>query len=425
MAKTGRRVAVLGGGRTPFVKSFGPYKRFTNQDLLTAVLSDLTSRFKLKNKQIGDVALGSVIHHSTDWNLAREVVLGSGLARSTPAYNLQRACGTGLEAFVQVALKIQSGQIEAGIAGGSDTNSDTPFFSPRSLSWALIEAQSQRSFFGKAKVLAGIRLRDLIPRSLEVREPRTGLSMGEHCELMVKEWNVNREDQDTLALQSHRNAARAYLEGFFDGLLIEFNGVKRDSILRSDSTMEKLNALRPAFGGGATGTLTAGNSSSLTDGASAVLLCSEEYAESSGWEPLAYFVDAHVAAVDFVGGDGLLMAPTIAVAELLKRNQLRLQDFDYYEIHEAFAGQVLCTLKAWENAEYCRKNLGATGALGSIDRDKINVKGGSLALGHPFAATGGRIVASLAKLLKTKGKGRGLISICTAGGMGVAAILEA
>lgn len=419
-----RKVAILGSARTPFVKSQTRYLGKSNQDLLTAALAALISKTKIEGEQLGDVIAGAVMNHPFDWNLAREVVLGSALAPETPGLTIQRACGTGLEAVNLVALKIAAGEMLAGIGGGTDTNSDIPLIGQRRLTHFLIDYQKAKGFKEKLAALTKFRLGMLKPLLPEVREPRTGLSMGEHCELMVKEWQISRQAQDELALRSHQNAAKAYDEGFYEDLIVPLADLKRDTITRKETTLEKLAKLKPAFDKSNQGSLTAGNSTPLTDGASAVLLGSPEWAQAHNLDVLAYFVDCDVAAVDYVHGAGLLMAPTIAVSRLLERNNISLQDFDYYEIHEAFAGQVLCTLKAWESAEYCRKILKRDEALGRIDVQKMNVKGGSLALGHPFAATGGRIVGAAAKLLAEKGTGRVLISVCTAGGMGVAAILE-
>lgn len=419
-----KKVAIINGSRTPFVKSMSNYLGSSNQDLLSAAFNDLVKKNKLEGKRLGDVIAGTVMNHPFDWNLTREVVLGSELAPETPGLNIQRACGTGLEAANLVALKIASGQIDAGIAGGSDTNSDIPLIGQRRLTHWLIKLQNAKSVPEKLKVLASFNPSLLKPQVPAVKEPRTGLSMGEHCELMVKEWKITREEQDQLAYESHQNAARAYEEGFHDDLVVNFKGLSKDTITRKDTTIEKLAKLKPAFDKSPAGTLTAGNSTPLTDGASVVLLGSEEWAKENNLEVAAYFKDCEVSAVDFVNGAGLLMAPTVAVSRLLERNKLSLQDFDFYEIHEAFAGQVLCTLKAWEDPEYCKKVLGREKPMGSIPRENMNVKGGSLALGHPFAATGGRIIATAAKILKEKGQGRILISICTAGGMGVAAIIE-
>lgn len=421
----GRKVAILAGSRVPFVKSQTSYLGLSNQDLLTTAVSDLVKKTNLNGKLLGDVIAGVVMNHPFDWNLTREVVLGSGLAPETPGLNIQRACGTGLEAANLVALKIADGQIESGIAGGSDTNSDIPLVGQRKLTHFLIRLQNAKSLLGKFSVLlSSFRLGLLKPQLPVVKEPRTGLSMGEHCELMVKEWKISREEQDQIAFRSHQSAAKAYEDGFYDDLVCPVGDLRKDSITRKDTTLEKLAKLKPAFDRSASGTLTAGNSTPLTDGASAVLLSSPDWAKKNNLEVLAYFVDCEVAAVDFVAGAGLLMAPTVAVARLLKRNGLKLQDFDFYEIHEAFAGQVACTLKAWESKDYCRNVLGLDNPLGGIDLSKMNVKGGSLALGHPFAATGGRLVASAAKILRQKGSGRILLSVCTAGGMGVAAIIE-
>ncbi|MBY0385081.1 acetyl-CoA C-acetyltransferase [bacterium] len=420
-----QKVYVIGGVRTPFVKSFSHFKDVSTQELLELSLKALVEKYQLQKQILGDVALGAVMNSSKEWPMAREAVLSSGLHPYTPAYFVQRACGTGLEAALQIALKISSRQIEWGIAGGVDTNSDLPLMASEGLKKMFLRLNAARSLGERLSILTGFRPQFLAPVAPMVAEKRTGLSMGEHCELMVKEWKISREAQDELAFVSHQRGAKAYDEGFYKDLVCDVKGLAKDTILRADTTLEKLKTLKPAFDKIQSGTLTAGNSTPLTDGSSVVLLASEAQVEKKQLKPLARFVDAEVAALDFVGGDGLLMAPTVAVSRLLERNQISLQDFDYYEIHEAFAGQVLCTLKAWESEDYAKKYFQRSKALGSIDRTKMNVKGGSLALGHPFAATGGRIVSSLAKILaQSSGKKRGLISICTAGGMGVAAILE-
>lgn len=418
-----RPIAILAGSRIPFTKSFGNYNRIGNQQMMTAVLKDLVWKTNLVGKRLGDVSTGAVMKNASDWNMTRESVLGAGLNPHTPGYDVQRACGTGLETAWQIGLKIASGAIESGIAGGTDTNSDIAGVLPHEFSWIMMEAQKEKSLVGRLKKFAEIKPQYLKPQFPAVMEPRTGLSMGQHTEKMVKEWKITREEQDQLALLSHQNAEKAWAEGFYNDLVFEFNGLKKDTFVRGDTSIDKLAKLKPAFDFTGTGTLTAGNSTGLSDGASAVLLGSEEFAKEHGLPVLAYLVDAEVAAVDYVAGEGLLMAPTYAIARMLRRNNLKLQDFDFYEIHEAFAGQVLCTLKALESDEYCKK-MGEPKALGSIDRSKMNVKGGSLALGHPFAATGGRILVSLSKMLAQRGSGRGLISICTAGGMGVTAIVE-
>lgn len=424
MRNQNNRVAILGSLRIPFVKSFKEYTRTTNQEMLTATLQGIVDKYKLQGKLLGDVSFGAVMHPSTEWNFSREVVLGTDLHPNTPAFNVQRACGTSLETINLVSLKIAAGQIDSAVAGGSDTNSDLPIMVQRRTAWKLIDLNGAKSFGDRLSKMFKIGLGDLKPAFPAVVEPRTGMSMGQHTEKMVKEWNVSREEQDQLSLESHQKAAAAYKEGFYDDLLIQYKGVKKDTIVRDNTNMEQLGKLKPVFDRTAAGSLTAGNSTLLTDGAGAVYLGSEQYARENNLPIQAFFADCEAAAIDFVHGAGLLMAPTLAVARLLKRNNLTLQDFDFYEIHEAFAGQVLCTLKAWESDEYCRKELGADKALGSIDRSKMNVKGGSVALGHPFGATGARVVGTMAKLLDQKGSGRGLISVCTAGGMGVAAIIE-
>ncbi|HUH31501.1 MAG TPA: acetyl-CoA C-acetyltransferase [Rhodanobacter sp.] len=426
MEKKQRRVAVIGGVRIPFCRNNSTYADVGNFGMSVKVLGALVERFGLHGVELGEVALGAVIKHSLDWNLAREALLSSGLAPTTPGITTARACGTSLDNTIIVANKIACGQIEAGIAAGSDTTSDVPIVYGTRLRKRLLAMNRAKTPLDKAKVaLQRFSLRELKPSFPGVAEPRTGKSMGEHCEQMARQWHITREAQDQLALDSHRKLAAAYDAGFFDDLLVPFRGLKRDGFLRADSTLEKLAALKPAFDRtSGHGTLTAGNSTGLSDGAAAVLLGSEDWAAQRGLPIQAFVRDAEVAAVDFVHGEGLLMAPTIAVPRMLARNGLRLQDFDYYEIHEAFAAQVLCTLQAWESAEYCQQRLGLDAPLGSIDPARLNVHGSSLAVGHPFAATGARLVATMAKLLLQKGSGRGLISICTAGGMGVTAILE-
>ncbi|WP_248765836.1 acetyl-CoA C-acetyltransferase [Pseudomonas protegens] len=420
-----RRVAIIGGNRIPFARSNGPYATASNQAMLTAALEGLIERYNLHGLRLGEVAAGAVLKHSRDFNLTRECVLGSRLSPTTPAYDIQQACGTGLEAALLVANKIALGQIDCGIAGGVDTTSDAPIGVNEGLRKILLRANRAKSTGDKLKTLLQLRPHHLKPELPRNGEPRTGLSMGEHCEQMAKTWNIARADQDQLALESHQKMAAAYAEGWQDDLITPFLGLTRDNNLRPDLTLEKLASLKPAFDRSASGTLTAGNSTPLTDGASLVLLGSEAWARERGLPVLAYLRDGEAAAVDFVNGaEGLLMAPVYAVPRLLARNGLSLQDFDYYEIHEAFAAQVLCTLKAWEDPEYCKARLGLEAPLGSIDRARLNVKGSSLAAGHPFAATGGRIVANLAKLLSVAGQGRGLNSICAAGGQGVTAIIE-
>jgi acetyl-CoA C-acetyltransferase len=420
-----RRVAIIGGNRIPFARSNGPYATASNQDMLTAALEGLIERFNLHGQRMGEVVAGAVLKHSRDFNLTRECVLGSRLSPQTPSYDIQQACGTGLEAALLVANKIALGQIECGIAGGVDTTSDAPIGVNEDLRQILLQVNRSKTPADKLKALLRLRPNNLKPELPRNGEPRTGLSMGQHCELMAQTWSIPREAQDQLALESHQKMAAAYAEGWHDDLLTPYRGLTRDNNLRADTTLQKLASLKPAYERSAKGTLTAGNSTPLTDGASLVLLASEAWAQERGLPVLAYLRDGEAAAVDFVhGAEGLLMAPVYAVPRLLARNGLTLQDFDYYEIHEAFAAQVLCTLKAWEDAEYCKSSLGLAAPLGSIDRSKLNVKGSSLAAGHPFAATGGRIVANLAKLLSVAGQGRGLISICAAGGQGVTAIIE-
>jgi acetyl-CoA C-acetyltransferase len=428
MAQSARRAAIIGGNRIPFARSNGPYAEASNQDMLTAALDGLIARFGLRDEAVGEVVAGAVLKHSRDFNLTRECVLGSALAHNTPAYDVQQACDTGIEAAILVANKIALGQIDVGISGGVDTTSDAPIELNEDLRRVLLEFNRTKSAAGKLKLLGHLRPGQIVPEIPRNAEPRTGLSMGQHQAITTKRWGVTREDQDELAARSHQNLAAAYDRGFFDDLVTPYLGLERDQNLRPDSTAEKLAKLKPVFtpnGDKEGATMTAGNSTPLSDGASTVLLASEDWANERNLPALAYMSHCTTAAVDYVHGDeGLLMAPAYAVPRLLDQAGLKLQDFDFYEIHEAFASQVLTTLKAWESAEFCRERLGRDKPLGSIDRDKLNVNGGSLASGHPFAATGGRIVAGLAKALAEKGKGRGLISICAAGGQGVVAILE-
>ena len=428
MPEAPRNAAILGGNRIPFARSNGPYAEASNQDMLTAALDGLIARFGLRDERIGEVVAGAVLKHSRDFNLTRECVLGSALAHNTPAYDVQQACDTGIEAAILVANKIKLGQIDVGIAGGVDTTSDAPIEINEDLRRVLLEFNRTKSAAGRVKLLGHLRPGQIVPEIPQNAEPRTGLSMGQHQAITTKHWGVTREDQDELAARSHQNLAAAYDRGFFDDLVTPYLGLERDQNLRADSTPEKLAKLKPVFspnGDKEGATMTAGNSTPLSDGASTVLLASDEWAEEHNLPVLAHITHSTVAAVDYVHGDeGLLMAPAYAVPRLLEGAGLSLQDFEFYEIHEAFASQVLSTLKAWESPEFCRDRLGLDEPLGSIDRDKLNVNGGSLAVGHPFAATGGRIVASLAKMLAEKGSGRGLISICAAGGQGVVAILE-
>ena len=424
MKNLSRPVYILGSARVPFAKSQTVYKNISRKQLMTAALQHLVAQNQLQNKKIDDVALGAIMTSAADWNMARECVLSTELHPETPAYNVQRACGTGLENLWQLGLKISAGHIDTGIAGGVDTNSDVAIEVSDGLKNILLQLNSARSMGERLKIISGFRLAHLSPKVPAVVEPRTKLSMGQHTELMVKEWKISREEQDELALLSHLNGARAYDEGFFTDLVYPMGEINRDQTLRGDTTIEKLSKLKPVFDPSPTGTLTAGNSSPLTDGAATVLVGSEQAADLLGKKPLAQLIDVQVAAVDFVKGAGLLMAPTLAVSKLLSRNRLSFSDFDYFEVHEAFAGQVLCNLKAWESDDYCKNVLGLDSAIGALDRKKLNITGSSLALGHPFAATGARIAGTLAKHLSKGGGRRGLISICTAGGMGIAAIME-
>ena len=421
-----KRAGIIGGVRIPFCRNNTAYAEVGNFGMAVKSLGALVERFDLHGLELGEVAFGAVIKHASDWNLAREATLSSGLAPTTPGITTARACGTSLDNAIIVANKIAAGQIEVGIAGGADTTSDVPIVYSRALQQRLLAMNRAKAPLEKVEsAVRGFSLGELKPSFPGVAEPRTGKSMGEHCELMAKEWHIAREDQDRLALASHQKLAAAYARGFFKDLVVPFRGIDRDNVLRPDTTLEKLSVLKPAFDKtSGFGTLTAGNSSALSDGSSAVLIASDEWAAARGMKVQAFLTHAQVAAVDFIHGEGLLMAPTIAVPRMLARAGLTLQDFDFYEIHEAFAAQVLCTLRAWESAEYCRSRLGLDAPLGSIDPARLNVNGSSLATGHPFAATGARLVATLAKLLEEKGSGRGLISICTAGGMGVTAILE-
>ncbi|MCX7072350.1 MAG: acetyl-CoA C-acetyltransferase [Gammaproteobacteria bacterium] len=425
MKPYGRKVAILGGSRIPFARSNGAYATRSNSDMLTATLKAVVDKYQLHGERLGEVAAGAVLKHSRDFNLTRECVLSSGLSAETPAYDLQQACGTSLETVMTVGSKIALGQIESGIGAGVDTASDAPIGVGEGLRKILLEANRAKTAGQRLAAFAKFRPKHLVPLIPGNNEPRTRLSMGAHCELMAKQWGIPRAEQDQLALESHQKAALAYDSGFFGDLVVPYAGLNRDNNLRGDTTLAKLASLKPAFDK-ANGTLTAGNSTPLTDGAAAVLLASDDWAKAHGHKPLAYLTAYETAAVDFASGrkDGLLIAPAFAVPRMLARMGLKLQDFDFYEIHEAFAAQVLCTLKAWESPTFCKERLGLDKPLGSIDRSRMNIRGSSLGLGHPFAATGARIVATLAKIISENGGGRGLISICTAGGMGVTAIIE-
>jgi acetyl-CoA C-acetyltransferase len=423
--KRSRSVAIIGGNRIPFARSDGPYAEASNQDMLTTAIDGLAARFALQGERLGEVVAGAVLKHSRDFNLTRECVLGSVLSSETPAYDVQMACDTGVQAALAVAGKIALGTIDAGIAGGTDTTSDPPIGLNDDLRRTLLQARRTTGVGGRIKLLGSLRPDQIVPDIPRNVEPRTGLSMGGHTAATAAEWQIARADQDELAAASHRNAAAAYDRGFFDDLVTPYLGLARDQNLRPDSSVDKLAKLRPVFGEGEDATMTAGNSTPLSDGASAVLLASEEWARDRSLPVLARLTHSETAAVDHVHrGEGLLLAPAYAVPRMLARAGLSLQDFDLYEIHEAFAAQVLATLAAWENEEFCRERLGLDAPLGAIDRSRLNVAGSSLALGHPFAATGGRILATAAKLLAEKGGGRALISICAAGGQGVVAIIE-
>ena len=421
------RAAVLGGNRIPFARANGAYARASNQDMLTTAIEGLTARFGLAGERLGEVAAGAVLKHSRDFNLTREAVLGSSLAASTPAYDVQQACGTGLEATILVANKIALGQVDSGVAGGVDSASDAPIAVSEGLRRALLRANAARTPVARAKAFASIRPGHLVPSAPRNVEPRTGLSMGDHMAMTAKEWGITREAQDELTVRSHHALAAAYEARFFDDLVTSYLGLARDDNLRPDTSMEKLARLKPVFGRGEDATMTPGNSTPLTDGASAVLLGSDAWAADHGLRPFAHLVDAETAAVDYVhGGEGLLMAPVYAVPRLLARLGMTLQDFELVEIHEAFASTVLAAQAAWLDPAYCCDRLGLDAPVGAIDPARLNVHGSSLATGHPFAATGGRIVAGLAKSLQGRGSGaRGLISICAAGGQGVVAVLEA
>lgn len=422
---TVRPVAVLGGNRIPFARSNGPYSRASNQDMLAAALDGLVERFGLQGELLGEAVAGAVLKHSRDFNLTREVVLGSQLDHRTSAYDIQQACGTGLEAAILVADKIALGRIESAVAGGADTTSDAPLGVNEDLRQIMLEANRRKTMQQRLPLLAKLRPGHLVPSIPRNEEPRTGMSMGEHAALTAQRWEVSREAQDVLAATSHQRMAAAYERGFFDDLMTPYLGLERDQNLRPDSSVEKLAKLKTVFGRGDSATMTAGNSTPLSDGAAVALLSSEEWAAERGIPVLAHLVDYETAAVDYVGGDeGLLMAPAYAVPRLLTRNGLTFDDIDFFEIHEAFASQVLATLKAWEDPAFAKERLGLDTPLGPVDHSKLNVNGSSLAAGHPFAATGARILASTAKMLAEKGSGRALISICAAGGQGVTAIVE-
>lgn len=420
-----RKIAIVGSARIPFCRAYTGYAGESNLSMLGTALGGIADKYNLKGEKIDEVMAGAVLAHSRDFNLAREAALDAGFSPRTPGTNIQIACGTSLQAALTLGAKIATGEIDSGIAAGSDTVSDSPIVFGDRFQHRLIELNKAKSLPDKARALSGFSFGELTPVAPSTQEPRTGLSMGQHCELMARQWDIGREEQDRLALRSHQNAAQAYEDGFHDDLIVPCAGIWRDNNLRADTSLEKMAALQPAYDrNSGQGTLTAANSTPLTDGAAAVLLASEDWARARGLPILAYLTVGQVAANDFAAGDGLLMAPTIAISEMLQRSNLTLQDFDFYEFHEAFAAQVLCTLKALGDKKYCKDVLGRDKALGRVDPERINVKGSSLAYGHPFAATGARILGLTAKLLATTERQRALISICTAGGMGVTAILE-
>ena len=426
MRNLNQKVAIIGGARIPFTKSFGHYSKVSNSDLLAAALNALVRKYGLEGKKIDEVILGTLFHYPNAWNWAREIVQSTALDPHTPALFHARACGTSLDSANTVAMKIAIGQIENGIAGGSETNSDMPLSLKRTLAHKLAKLQQSKTTVERTKNLLKINPFQFFNLQVpDVREQRTKLNMGEHTELTVKKWGITRKEQDELAYQSHIRAEEAYKDGFYDNLVFPFQGLTKDSIVRPNTTRENLSKLKPAFDKSTSGSLTAGNSSAFTDGATSIFLSSKEYAERNNLEIESYYIDGQSAAFDYVGGEDLLLAPTVAVSELLKRNDLSLQDFDFYEIHEAFSGQLLSTLKAWESDKFSKEVLGRDRALGSIDREKLNTRGGSVAIGHPFSATGTRILAGASKILKENGGGKCLISICTGGGMGTAAIIEA
>lgn len=426
MNKTTRPVYIINGSRIPFCRSQTHYMGLSNQQLMAPVLKDLVQKNQLEGKKVGELALGAVSKHQADWGLARDCLMDSGISPRTPATDLQKACGTSLEAVVFIANKIALGQMECGIAGGVDTNSDVPLEFPKKFSDRLLRLQGAKTVTQKLAALKGFSPSELMPKIPAIKEKRTGLSMGESAEVMAKTWGIKREDQDQLAFSSHQKGAQAYEEGFYQDLVVPFQGLNRDAILRPDTTLEKLAKLKPVFDRSPEGSLTAGNSTSLSDGASAVFLASAEYCEKNGITPWAQFVATATEAVDYVHGEGLLMAPSYALSTLLERVDRAWDQFDYYEIHEAFAAQVLCNLAALQDSSFCRDKLERSSPLPAIDFERMNIKGGSLALGHPFAATGARQVATLAKILAHSSKkgAQGVISICTAGGMGVTAVLE-
>ncbi len=425
MKNLNRKVAIIGGARVPFAKSFTHFSRVSNNELMTKALSSLVNKFNLNGKKIDEVVLGTLMHYPFEWNWARENALSAGLDPHSPVLFNARACGTSLDAANIIEMKISTGQIEVGNAGGSDTNSDVPLSLRQNTTWDLLDIRNAKTITAKLKAVFKTNWLNILKFiAPSVTEPRTKMNMGEHTELTVKKWNISREEQDELALESHMNAERAYQNGFYNDMVFEFKNIVKDSIIRGGTTLNALSKLKPAFDKTDNGTLTAGNSSSFTDGASAILLSSEDYAIKNNLSIESYLIDVQNAAFDYVTGEDLLLAPTVAVSELLKRNNLSLQDFDFYEIHEAFAGQVLATLKAWESDEFAKTVLQRDKALGKADRKKLNVKGGSVAIGHPFAATGARVLATASKILKENGGGRCLVSVCTAGGMGTAAIVE-
>ncbi len=424
----GDRVAVVAGLRTPFTKQGTALKALRTVDLATLVVKELMARTELSPKEVTLCVYGQVVP-SLDWlNIAREVVLRSGLPKDIDAYSVSRACATSLQALTSAAQEILTGQHDVAVVGGADSMSDVPLGISKRLTLALMEAQKAKTLGAKLKAFAHVSPRDLVPPIPGFsREPTTGEQMGEAAEKMAKLNGITRAAQDRIAHLSHQNAARAWSDGTYAAEVMHVipppydKPVTRDNLVRDDSTLDAYAKLPPAFDR-KHGTITAGNASPLTDGASALLVMRESKAKALGYAPLGYVKSWAYAAVD--PGWQLLMAPVFAAPKALDRAGLTLADMDLVDVHEAFAAQVASNLEALASASFAKEKLGRSEAVGEVDPAKLNVNGGSIAIGHPFAATGARMVLSTLRELKKRGKQHALLTVCAAGGLGAAVVLE-
>jgi acetyl-CoA acyltransferase len=429
MESNGKRVAIVAGLRTPFAKQWSAYREVSALDLANIVVSELLQRVDLDPKEIQQVVYGQVVPSVEAPNIAREIVLATGMPKSIEAYSVSRACATSYQSAVNVAEAIMAGAIDTGVAGGADSASNVPITVSKRLAEALMAATKARSIGERMQAFAGIRPRDLAPVPPAIKEFSTGLSMGDSAEKMAKENHISREAQDEFAHRSHSLAAKAWAEGKLDDEVMEvfvpnrFNeAIREDNLIRKDTAIEKYAKLKPAFDR-KHGTVTAANSSPLTDGASALLLMREDKAKALGFDVLGFIRSYAFAALDPAGQ--LLMGPSYASPLALDRAGVKVSDLDLVDMHEAFAAQILSNTQAFESAEWSQKHLGRSEKIGDIDWDKFNVTGGSISIGHPFAATGARQITQTLRELKRRGGNLALCTACAAGGLGAAMVLEA